>query len=365
MIKSVNKWFRRYFSDPQVLILAFLLLTGFVLIVWFGNMLLPVMVAIVISYILDGIVMWLERFHLPRIASVIIVFTCFIALLMILIVILLPLLSKQIGQFVQELPAMMAKGQNELMRLPERYPGFISQNRLNQMIGFVGSEVASIGQHILTISLSSVRGLISVLVYLILVPFLVFFFLKDKAVLFDWIRGLLPSNRGLATKVWHEVNQQISNYIRGKIWEIIIVWAVSYATFSFMELRFAAIIALFVGLSVLIPYIGAAVMVLPITLVAFLQWGFDAHFLYIVIAYGIIQALDGNLLAPLLLSEVVNLHPVAIIVAILIFGGFWDIWGLIFAIPLATLVHAVFKAWTDSLQAQKSLPKTAENAPAR
>ena len=364
MIKSVQKWFRRYFSDPQVLILVFLLLTGFILIAWLGNMILPVLVAIVIAYHLDGIVTCLQRFHLPRNVSVIIVFVFFIALLIILIVILLPLLSKQIGQFIQELPAMISKGQKELMLLPERYPGFISQERINQMLTFVGSEIASIGQHILTLSLSSVKGLISVLVYLVLVPLLVFFFMKDKDLIFHWIKDLLPHNRGLATKVWHEANQQISNYIRGKIWEIIIVWAVSYLTFSLMGLRFAMIIALFVGLSVLIPYIGAAVMVIPIVLVAFLQWGLDAQFLYIIIAYGIIQALDGNLLAPLLLSEVVNLHPVAIIVAILIFGGFWEFWGLIFAIPLATLLHAVFKAWVGSISNQHSHPETTENTSA-
>jgi putative permease len=61
-------------------------------------------------------------------------------------------------------------------------------------------------------------------------------------------------------------------------------------------------------------------------------------------AYSVIQLLDGNLLAPLLLSEVVNLHPVAIIVAVLLFGGLWGLWGLFFAIPLATLVQAVLKA---------------------
>ncbi len=358
MRKYINNWFRRYFSDPQVIILAFLLLVGFVLIALLGDMLLPVLVAIVIAYLLDGIVMWLQRFHLPRNASVIIVFLFFIALLLVLFVVLLPLLSKQIGQFVQELPTMIAKGQKELMRLPERYPGFISQDQIKQMLGFIGSEFAAMGQHILTISLSSVRGLISVLVYLILVPLLVFFFMKDKVLIFDWIKGLLPRDRSLAIKVWHEVNQQISNYIRGKIWEIIIVWAVSYVTFILMGLRFSMILALFVGLSVLIPYIGATVMVLPIVLIAFFQWGLDAHFFYITIAYGIIQALDGNLLAPLLLSEVVDLHPVAIIVAVLVFGGIWGIWGLVFAIPLATLVHAVFKAWIGTIASQKTPAET-------
>ena len=63
------------------------------------------------------------------------------------------------------------------------------------------------------------------------------------------------------------------------------------------------------------------------------------------IAYAIIQALDGNVLVPLLFSEALNLHPVAIIVAILVFGGLWGFWGIFFAIPLATVVQAVLKAW--------------------
>jgi putative permease len=74
------------------------------------------------------------------------------------------------------------------------------------------------------------------------------------------------------------------------------------------------------------------------------------------IAYAIIQALDGNLLVPLMFSEVVNLHPVAIILAILVFGGLWGFWGIFFAIPLATLVKAVINAWP-----RKALP-AAESA---
>jgi len=349
MKKIIKDWLNKYFSDPQILILVFLLVIGFVLILTLGDMILPVLVAIVIAYLLEGMVQWMQHHHIPRNASVISVFLLFIALLLILFIVLLPMLSRQIGQFIQELPSMLARGQNELMRLPERYPDFISEDRIQQMLNFIVSEFTYIGQHILTLSLTSVRGLISILVYLILVPFLVFFFLKDKSILLLWVKGMLPENRGLATRVWHEVNQQVSNYIRGKIWEIIIVWAVSYSTFMLLDLRFSMLIALFVGLSVLIPYIGATVMILPIALIGFFQWGLHVDFIYIMSAYAIIQALDGNLLAPLLLSEVVNLHPVAIILAILVFGGLWGLWGLIFAIPLATLVHAVLKAWVSTI----------------
>lgn len=345
MLDFFRNWLNRYFSDPQIIILGFLIVSGSLFILILGNMLAPVFASVVIAYLLEGMVSRLERWRIPRKASVLVVFTLFVACLMLLLIGLLPLLSRQIGQLLHELPSMIATGQKELMRLPERYPDFISEPQINQLIGFLSSELTNLGQHILSLSLASVRGLISLIVYLILVPLMVFFLLKDKIMILQWLKTFLPEHAGLATEVWYEVNQQIANYVRGKIWEIIIVWWISYIIFTFMGLQYGMLLALFVGLSVLIPYIGATVMFFPVALIGFFQWKLSSNFTYLIIAYGIIQALDGNLLAPLLLSGVVNLHPVAIIVAIFLFGGLWGIWGLFFAIPLATLVHAVIKAW--------------------
>ncbi len=72
------------------------------------------------------------------------------------------------------------------------------------------------------------------------------------------------------------------------------------------------------------------------------------------IVYGIIQFIDGNLLVPLLFSEVVDLHPITIIVAVLAFGGLWGVWGVFFAIPLATLIKAIYKAWPRAEQVTSS-----------
>jgi putative permease len=349
MKKFVRELLKRYFSDPQVIILVLLLLAGAIFILMLGNMLLPVFVAIIIAYLLDGVVCWLQRFGLPRNTSVVIVFTLFVALVAVLLVGLLPQISRQIAQLVQELPSMLAKGQHELLKLPERYPDFVSHESISRLFSFMGTDIGEVGQRVLTFSVSSVRSLITLLVYLVLVPFLVFFFLKDKHLIFQWAKDLLPEQRGLATRVWVEVNQQFANYVRGKIWEIVIIWAICYVVFTFLGLRFAMILSFLVGLSDLIPYIGSTIMAFPVALIAFLQWGLDWQFVYILIAYGIIQIFNGNILVPLLFSEVVNLHPVAIIVAVLLFGGLWGVWGLIFAVPLATLVHAVYKVWTDSL----------------
>jgi putative permease len=355
MFRLLRDWLDRYFSDPQVIILGILLITGFVFIIMLGNMLIPVLASIVIAYLLDGMVAGLQRWRIPRMASVMVVFLLFMTCLLVLLIGLLPKLSRQIGQLLQELPSMIDMGQKALMRLPERYPDFVSEPQIKQFLEFIGSELTNQAQRILSLSVASVRGVISILVYLILVPFLVFFFLKDKDKILQWMTQFLPDNLGLATEVWQEVNLQIGNYIRGKIWEIFIIWSISYATFKLLGLQFSILVSFFVGLSVLVPYIGVTVMFLPVTLIAYFQWGLGSDFVYTLIAYAAIQLLDGNLLAPLLLSEVVNLHPVAIIVAVLLFGGLWGIWGLFFAIPLATLVHAVIKAWTNKRVTEKKL----------
>ncbi len=345
MLNIFRSWANRYFSDPQIIILIFLLILGFFTFYYLGDMLTPVFAAVVIAYLLEGMVTGLQRFRTPRIIAVISVFCFFLAALVILLIGLLPMLSRQLAQLAQDLPSMVAKGQKQLMLLPQKYPDFISESQIRQFLTFITSELTALGQYAFSISLASVRGAISLLIYLILVPLMVFFFLKDKHVILGWLGSLLPEERALAAEVWNEVNLQIGNYIRGKMWEILIVWGVSYVTFKLLNLQFTMLLSLFVGLSVLVPYIGATVMFLPVILIAYFQWGWKADFAYAVIAYSIIQALDGNLLVPLLLSEVVDLHPVAIIVAVLVFGGLWGIWGLFFAIPLATLVHALLKAW--------------------
>lgn len=353
-MQIIREWFQRHFSDPQVLILFFFLLSGTLIILTLGRIMAPVLASIVIAYLLEGLVGFLERIHTPRLAAVLIVFLTFMASLIFLLFGLLPKLSYQVGQVVSELPAMLGRGQQQLMHLPEKYPEIISQQQVVALVGFLQTELGRMGQKLLGFSVASVRGLVTFLVYLVLLPLMVFFFLKDKSTILQWTRRFLPDNRDLTEQVWHDVDRQIGNYVRGKFWEILIIWITSYLVFFFLDLQYAMLIGLIVGLSVLVPYIGVTVTILPVALMGFFQWGFSSELVTLLIAYGIIQLLDGNLLAPLLLSEVVHLHPVAIITAVLIFGGVWGFWGVFFAIPLATLVEAVIESW-PSINSSKDL----------
>lgn len=330
-----------------MVILVVLLVIGAVVLIALGHMLAPVIASVVIAYLLEGLVGILERRRIPRLLAVLTVFLSFLIFLLFLLLGLFPALWQQVEQLFQELPAKITWSQRALLRLPERYPDFISEKQVIDILNVLRSELTGLGQRVLSLSVASVRGLVWALVYILLIPMMVFFCLKDKDRLLNWVTGFLPEDRVLASEVWHEVNQQIGNYVRGKFWEILIVWAASYLTFAVLGLKYAMLVSLFVGLSVLVPYIGAIAMILPIAWIAYFQWGLDSHFVYAVIAYVLIQILDGNVLVTLLFSEVVNLHPIAIVAAVLVFGGLWGFWGVFFAIPLATLVQAVLKSWAQ------------------
>lgn len=344
-MNALGDWFRRHLSDPQVVAL-----TGIVLVVagavyFFGEMLMPLLAAIVLAYLLEGLVTRLEKRGVPHLAAVTLVFLAFLAVLIYLVFGLLPLVTGQVNQLLRQIPSMVGAAQDQLVRLPDRYPGLISSAQMQELLSGISAEIFSRSQVLLQFSLSSLLNLFTFGVYLILVPILVFFFLKDKDQILAWFSGFLPGERRLASQVWSEINGQIANYVRGKFWEIFIVGSVAFATFRLFGLQYSLLLAVVTGFSVLIPYVGALMVTLPVALVGYFQFGLEPKFLWLLVAYGVIQFLDGNLLVPLLFSEAVNLHPVAIIAAVLFFGGLWGFWGLFFAIPLATVIQAVLRAW--------------------
>ncbi|MFZ9038628.1 MAG: AI-2E family transporter [Gammaproteobacteria bacterium] len=345
MFEILQQWYHRHFTDPQTVIFAFILIAGGLLVFVLHAHLLPILVAIIIAYLAEGLVAWLDRVNLGRTVAASIVTALMITAILLTFFVLLPLLSKQITELFREMPNMLGKGQQLLLQLPDKYPDYVSAEQIEEVLTLARTELTSMGQRVVSISLSSVVGAITFLVYMILLPLMVFFFLKDKVIILSWLADFLPEERRLLRTVWAELDIKIASYVRGKVIEVLIIWVASYVAFALMGLNYAMLLSLAVGLSVIIPYVGATVVTIPVALIAFFQWGFTSEFGWLMVIYGFIQFLDGNLLVPLLFSEVVNLHPVAIIVAVVFFGSLWGVWGVFFAIPLATLIQAILKAW--------------------
>ena len=349
MIEMFKSWYNRRFTDPQAMGLAAILLFGFVSIYFFSDLIAPLLVAIVLAYLLEWPVRLLnEKLKCPRLVAAMLVLGSFISLVFVVVSILIPNLWAQLANLLSDLPHMFNRFNEWLLSLPERYPELIDAQTVESIFGTVKEKILSLGESALKLSLASIMNLVTLGIYAFLVPLMVFFLLKDKRQLIDGVSRFLPRNRTLASKVWVEMQQQIANYIRGKLVEILVVTAVTYAIFLTFGLNYPLLLAVAVGFSVLVPYIGAVLVTIPVVLVAIFQFGDTHTFWYILIAFVVSQLLDGNLLVPFLFSEVVNLHPLIIIIAVLIFGGLWGFWGVFFAIPLATLVKAVVNAWPSN-----------------
>lgn len=354
MVRLIKGWMERYFSDEEALFLLLLLVAGLLIIISLGHVLAPVIGSVIVAYLLRAPMLLMERKGMPHLLAVVLVFSLFMAVCLALLVYVVPAVFTQGSQLFNELPRMVRKGQELLLLLPERYPDLVTAQQVHTWIDTAARESAGLGQWLLSFSLQTLPNIVALLIYAVLIPILVFFFLKDGSAMISWWVSTLPNRRHLIGRVWREMDLQIANYIRGKVLEIVIVGIVTYIGFMWLDLRYAALLAILVGLSVVVPYIGAAAVTVPVILVGYFQFGWGNEFMYLMSVYFVIQALDGNVLVPLLFSEVVNLHPVVIILAVLVFGSLWGFWGVFFAIPLATLVKAVLTAWPKGLQQIKT-----------
>jgi len=349
MLKVVRSWVDRYFSDEEAVVLFIVLLLGLGFVVLWGNIMAPVIAGGILAFILQGLVNYLAQRGMNERLAIYLAFSLFIAVVLAFFFVLLPLVWQQLSSLVNDVPNIFASLEKNVLLLQTEYPNLISVQDIDNLYQQASTEVASFLQWVVSHSLQSLPVLITVLIYVVVVPILVFFFLKDKVRIFKALSDFLPNNRGLMIQVWEEMNMQFANYVRGKVVEILFVGGTTYLAFVFMGLNYGALLAILVGLSVVIPYIGAVIVTIPVTMIALFQFGLADDFYYVMLAYLVIQMLDGNVLVPLLFSEVVNLHPIVIIVSVLFFGGVWGVWGVFFAIPLATLVKAVFTAWPRQL----------------
>ncbi len=330
-----------HLQDPQVALLWIIGLIIGLLIIGLGSSLAPFFTAVVLAYILEGMVARLTRIAVPRWAAVTIVFLLFMSILVGLFLWLIPLIIEQLTALITALPAMARTLQNLAAELQTKYASDLDPTYVQELIPRITREMEEVARKIVTGSLSYLPGLFGVIIYLMLVPLLVLFFLKDKDKIITWIYSFLPTNRELFVQITRDVDQQMSNFFRGKIWEMIIISTASVAAFLYFDFRFALLMGLISGVSVLIPYLGIILATIPIVLVALFQWGFSLGSLKVLIAFAVIQLIDGNLLAPLLVGNMIRIHPAAVIFSVLACGQIWGILGVVMAFPLAIVIKSL------------------------
>ncbi|MFR4488024.1 MAG: AI-2E family transporter, partial [Escherichia coli] len=150
-----------------------------------------------------------------------IVLILFVGILLLMAFVVLPIAWQQGIYLIRDMPGMLNKLSDFAATLPRRYPALMDAGIIDAMAENMRSRMLTMGDSVVKISLASLVGLLTIAVYLVLVPLMVFFLLKDKEQMLNAVRGccrvIVMADR------WKEMNQQITNYIRGKVLEMIVV----------------------------------------------------------------------------------------------------------------------------------------------
>ena len=344
MYDYLKGFFRNYFYEEEQFAALFILIIAAVLLYFIGSTITPVFVSILVAYLLNGVMNFFEEKNYSKKISFYFTFTIFLAFYL-FILLSLPYVTGQIASLINELPAIVAFVESLFNDLMIRYPNFFTTEQVEEIFASSASLIPSIAEQVLIQLNTSFSAIMNALIFLILTPILVFFFLKDKIEMLSYLTYFLPNKRSLLSKIWSDLNIQLFGYVRGKALEMIIVASITSTAFLVLEVNYSVILGILVGMSVLIPLFGAILVTIPVVAIGLFQWGLDTSFYIFLFVYFMIQILDGNVLFPLLMGNEVNLHPVLIILSILVFGGIWGFWGLLLAVPIATLIRAVFKVW--------------------
>ena len=348
MLDQINSVLKKIFSNEETIVFSFAILSAFLMMTFFGSVLTPFLISIVVAYLLVGVQKKIESWNVSSSVALVITFTIFIVTGAAMLIWLLPILYIQLQAFVLDIPGLFNNFLEFVSTLPAKFPDLVSSDQIAVFFQAVSSELTSVTQNLVKSSIAGIQSTITILLYIILFPILVFFFLFDRKNILDGLSKIIPGKREMFSNIWLEMDIQLSNYVRGKTTEIFIVGLCAAIIFSLVGLKYSALLSVLVGMSVVIPYVGAFLVTVPVVIIGLLQFGLESDFYILISLYFLLQILDGNLLVPIIFSDAVKLHPVAIIFAVFIFGNMFGFWGVFFAIPIATFIKAVWNAWPSS-----------------
>ncbi len=375
MFTLFKNWYRRHFSQPGTIEFALVLIAIFIIIYYFMWLVGPLVVAVCLAYVLDwGVCGLINKFKMSRHCASLAVMGAFVAAAVLALVLVVPQIIRQGAQFydalvslssdviseqttvdtehgtvmISDVDSIVARQlHNVIDELPDPIPSMISREDITKALRSMRTAVTVYTANLMRNQLMpSVVNVFTYLMYLVIVPIFAFLLLYNKEIMQQRARiYLLPNNQNLIRQFWPRLSLQIEGYIRGKILHIIIIAIVNTLAFRFFGLNYAVLLGVGVGLSVVIPYVGAVLIGIPVILISVIQFGLSYDLLWLLLTYLIIQLADSNLLTPMLFSKALNLDAFSILAAILIFGGLWGFWGVFFAIPLATFIKTLLLGW--------------------
>lgn len=317
-------------------------LRGFFQDIWsvLRALFIPFLVALIISYLLEPLVNVLTARKVPRGVAIIVIYCAFILFCVVAVLNAIPMINRQFAQLAQHLPTFIAQADHwldELTRKKQYLPEAVRKG--------IESGLQQFEQHLTqyaSSALTMLSGTINALFILFTIPFLAFYMLKDARSIGRGMVRLAPVKyREDVGRTLRGVDETLGNYIRGQLLVMLAVGVLAFAGLLVVHMPYALLLALFLALADLVPYIGSVIGAAPSVLLALAISPQMALKVLLVIV--IVQQIEGNLLSPQIMGRTLNLHPMAIVAALLIGGEMGGFLGLIVAVPTLAVGKVVWQ----------------------
>ena len=324
--------------------LVTLLIALLLVLVWLLQPILtPFLVGIALAYLGDPLVDRLEAWRVNRIVGVLLVFAVFLALITSALLVLVPMLLREISALIGNIPAFVEWLQKTTSPMLMHYFGIdpfdISVDTLKQRLAQNWQQAGGVVSNLITRVTASGFAMAAWIANLALIPVVAFYLLRDWDKLIGAIHELIPRDIEPATRrLASECDEVLSAFLRGQLL-VMLLLGIIYATgLSIVGLDLAILIGMLAGLASIVPYLGFAVGIVAASAAAIFQFQDSLHLVYVAIVFGIGQAMEGMVLTPLLVGDRIGLHPVAVIFAVLAGGQLFGFTGILLALPVAAVI---------------------------
>ena len=329
-------------SDAQ----KWLMLTCLFLSAWLLYLLAPVLtpflLGALLAYLGDPIADRLEQKKLSRTLSVVVVFAVMCVVGLLLLLILIPLLQEQLTSLLSRLPLIVPWLQGTALPWLSSTLNIETSNIdlavLKQTLAANWQDLGNILGLLLGKVTDSGQLIFAWLAYLVLVPVVSFYLLRDWDVLVTSIQELIPRQyEPVITKLTRECDSVLAEFLRGQLMLMLALGVIYSIGLWLVGLEFALLVGMMAGLVSFVPYLGAIVGIVVAGVLAFMQFHDIIHLLYIGVVFGIGQTIEGMLLSPILVGDRIGLHPVAVIFAVMAGGQLFGFFGVLLALPAAAI----------------------------
>ncbi len=303
--------------------------------------------SVIIAYILNPFMKFLERKNIKRLYAIIIIYITIALAIFILAIGIFPSTFRQFKHLLFSMP--------DLVRNFVDYSDSIRKNLftdvpfVNQMITSINGQLVKIANTILSASGTWITGMVAgitsfigIVIQLILIPVITFYLLLEKDKILDAISRMVPDRyETFLVKTWREIDESLSMFVRGRIIMAIFVGVATMIYLMAFGIEFSFVIGVITCVADIIPYIGPFLGFIPAVLLALFKGPFTA--LWVAALFCFVQWLENNILGPKILGDSTGMHPLIVLILLILGGGMFGVLGMIFSVPVAAVVKIIYK----------------------